>query len=254
MVKKHLILLHGFLENHRMWDDMLRLISKKDFIIHTPHLPGHHSDVPLLGSHATSDYCAALLKQVDVQPHDEVFIIGHSMGGYLASHLVFAIPGKIKGLCLFQSKCKTDDPEKIEQRKRAIEAAHKDLSLYVQTMIGNQFSEASKTSLRAKIEAQMVFAKSLSAAVIQECQELMIHRPDGLPRMLDRSFPLYYFLGQNDPSVVLASTLEEANQLPGALVHVEEGIGHMGHWEATRSAAAFINRILFAAFDEQDRG
>lgn len=252
MVKKHLILLHGFLENHRMWDDMLRLISKKDFIIHTPHLPGHHSDVPLLGSHATSDYCAALLKQVDVQPHDEVFIIGHSMGGYIASHLIHQLPGKIKGLCLFHSKCKADDADKIEQRKRAIQAAYSDLTLYVRTMITNQFAEDLRGALSQKITAQIAFASTLAPEVIDECQRVMIERPDGLEAMRNRSFPLYYYLGQHDPSIPLRTALEEVEALPGALVHIEHGIGHMGHWESTRPAAAFINRILFAAFDEQD--
>ncbi|MEN9639621.1 MAG: hypothetical protein RLZZ262_1490 [Bacteroidota bacterium] len=252
MAQRHLILIHGFLENHVMWSEMLQLISKKNFVIHTPHLPGHHRDVPLRGTSEMKSYCDAIQAQCKIAEEDEVFVIGHSMGGYIASHLVFNLPGKIKGLCLFHSKCSADDAEKIEQRKRAIDAAHKDLSLYVHTMISNQFAPPLRDSLSQKIASQIAFAQSLSSSVIEECQRVMIERPDGLDAMRHRSFPLYYFLGEHDPSIPLITALEEAKALPGALVHIEDRIGHMGHWESTRAAAGFINRILFAAFDEQD--
>jgi pimeloyl-ACP methyl ester carboxylesterase len=253
MAQQHLILLHGFLENTKMWDDLLRLISKKKFIIHTPHLPGHHGSQPILNSYKVQDYCDALMQQIPIGASDESFIIGHSMGGYLASSLVFQMPGKVKGLCLLHAKCGADDQEKIQQRKRAIDAAQVDKNLYVRTMINGQYSPLAKTNYATLIEGQIKFAQSLSWETIAECQNVMIHRPDQIAAMRDRSFPLYYFIGQNDHSVPMPIVLSEKEQLPGSLVHIEEGIGHMGHWEATRNAAAFINRILFAAFDEQDR-
>lgn len=252
MAQRHLILIHGFLENHLMWQELLQLISKKNFVIHTPHLPGHHPDVTLLGRSDIQAYCDALNQQCAIAADDEVFVIGHSMGGYIASHLIHQLPGKIKGLCLFHSKCKADDADKIEQRKRAIQAAYSDLSLYVRTMITNQFAEDLRGALAQKIAAQIAFASTLAPEVIDECQRVMIERPDGLEAMRNRSFPLYYYLGQHDPSIPLIAALEEAKALPGALVHIEDRIGHMGHWESTRAAAGFINRILFAAFDEQD--
>ena len=252
MAHRHLVLMHGFLENHRMWEEVLRGISKKDFLIHTPHLPGHHPSCEAMSSHVTGDYMEAILKQLPISSADDVFVVGHSMGGYLASSLVFAMPGRVRGLCLFHSKCGADDSTKIEQRYRAIEAAKANLPLYVQTMIRGQFSNSFAAHSEQKIQQQIEFAKSLSLETIVASQMMMIHRPDQIMAMKHRSFPLYYFLGQNDPSVTLEMARIEIEQLPGSLAHVEEGIGHMGHWESTRHAAQFINRILFAAFDEQD--
>jgi len=252
MAKRHLILMHGFLENYRMWDDVLRGISKKDFIIHTPHLPGHHPSCEVLNSHVTGDYLEAILQQMPISSADDVFVVGHSMGGYLASSLVFAMPGRVRGLCLLHSKCAADDAAKIEQRYRAIEAAKADLSLYVHTMINGQFGARYAAQDNNKIKEQITFAKSLSLATIEQSQMMMIHRPDQLLAMQHRSFPLYYFLGQNDPSVTMEMAQLEIDKLPGALAHVEEGIGHMGHWESTRHVAQLINRVLFSAFVEQD--
>jgi pimeloyl-ACP methyl ester carboxylesterase len=107
-------------------------------------------------------------------------------------------------------------------------------------------------SITVRLKEQITFAKSLSLATIEQSQMMMIHRPDQLLAMQHRSFPLYYFLGQNDPSVTMEMAQLEIDKLPGALAHVEEGIGHMGHWESTRHVAQFINRVLFSAFDEQD--
>jgi pimeloyl-ACP methyl ester carboxylesterase len=252
MPQRHLILLHGFLENTHMWDEILRGISKKDFVIHRPHLPGHHPHTPILEMPATEAYHQAILKQLTLSSDDEVIVIGHSMGGYLASSLVFEIPAKVRGLCLFHAKCGADDTEKIIQRQRAIDAAQANLPLYVRTMIQGQFGAASAVTCASKIESQIYFAQSLEVAAVVCSQQYMMQRADQIEAMKNRSFPLYYFLGEEDPSIPLHVAMHEVQQLPGTLAHVEPRIGHMGHWECTRHAAQFINRIIFASFDQPD--
>lgn len=242
--KKRLVFIHGFLENAGMWQSIISGISKKNYVVNTPELPGHGNHLSLPNAHVAEAWCDDIIRQLNISLDESVFVIGHSMGGYLASTLVGMIKDQVSGLCLFHSKAGSDLEQKREERLRAIEAAKSNKELYVRTMISNIFFEGTRSKHHAHIEKQIEYAKSLSLETIIASQEVMISRPDNIVRLQERHFPLFYFLGEHDTSLPLGMMMKEVNQLPGALVHIEPGIGHMGHIEATKSAIDFIQRIL----------
>lgn len=168
------------------------------------------------------------------------------MGGYLASHVVQRIHSQVCGLLLFHSKAGADSEEKINDRKRAIAAAQENKNLYVRGMITGCYAPSLREQLQTEMEAHIAFAQTLSAETIAASQQFMIQREDALDFMKHRHFPLYYFLGEKDASIPLEVAQAELAQLPGAMAHVAEGVAHMGHYECTREAADFIQRILRA--------
>lgn len=242
--KKRLVFIHGFLENASMWQGIISGISKRNYVVNTPELPGHGKNSFLPEVHTAEVWCENILRQLGLEADEQVFVIGHSMGGYLASTLVNMISDQVSGLCLFHSKCGADLPQKIADRHRAIEAANSNKELYVRTMINSIYGEKTKSIHQASIEKHIEYAKQLSLETIVASQEVMISRPDQIATMQQRSFPLFYFLGEMDNSLPLSLMLEEVDQLPGSLAHIERGIGHMGHVEAAKSAVGFIQRIL----------
>jgi pimeloyl-ACP methyl ester carboxylesterase len=246
MGSRHLILIHGFLEDASMWNHLLPHLSKKDYIISTPELPGHghHKSIPAEKNAAS--YCDAILQQLPVRAEDTALIIGHSMGGYLATTLVQHMPCKVRALCLFHSKAGADSPQKISDRRRAIEAARENKTLYVRTMINGIYGEKSRAACSTHIENQIAYASGLSFETIEAAQLVMIGRPDNIEAMKHRNFSLYYYLGDLDSSLPMEVMKQELDQLPGAVAHIAHDIGHMGHIERTREAADFIQRILRA--------
>lgn len=243
---KRIIFIHGFLENAGMWNYLIPHLSLKSYKVHTPEIPGHGRNTALPDELNAPAYCRNLLQQVDLQADDTAFIIGHSMGGYLASELVHMIPGQVRGLCLFHSKAGTDLPEKIHERKRAIAAAGENKELYVRTMITNIFYEKNRNRFSGEMESLIEDAKKLSKETIQGAQQVMIGRNDNVERLKHRSFPLYYYQGEFDNSVPSVITQDEMKLLPGAVGHLSHGAGHMGHIETQRDAIEFIQRILRA--------
>lgn len=242
--KKRLVFIHGFLEHAGMWNAIISGISKKNYVLNTPELPGHGKNLSIPERHHASVWCKNILEQLNLGADENVFIIGHSMGGYLASSLVEMIGHQVSGLCLFHSKAGADHEQKIEDRNRAIDAAKANKELYVRTMINGIFYEKTRTIHQPEIEKQISYAQQLSVESIVASQEVMISRPDQIEFLKRRNFPLFYFLGENDTSIPLDIIQNEIRNLPGALAHIEPGIGHMGHIEATKSAIAFIQRIL----------
>lgn len=246
MSSKHLILIHGFLEDATMWNYVLPLLSKKNFVISTPELPGHGRNKQLPPKISAMSYCQNILDQLSLQPEDEAIIIGHSMGGYLASTLAGMMPCKLRALCLFHSKAGADSDQKIADRRRAIDAARENKSLYVRTMINGILGESNRESCREAIEIQIGYASTLSFETIEAAQTVMMTRPDQIDSMKNRNFSLYYFLGDQDTSIPIDTIKNELKELPGAVAHIAEGVGHMGHIERTREVTDFLQRMLRA--------
>ena len=136
---RRLVLIHGFTERPNMWEDMLTGWSDDTLVISTPSIPGHgnHPEIPVIRT--AESYCEALLQQI---PDDKLplIVVGHSMGGYLASTLVRMVPDRIQALGFFHSKAGTDSSEKIEDRKRAKATAAQNKDLYLATMLRNRVS------------------------------------------------------------------------------------------------------------------
>ncbi len=246
MSNKRLVFIHGFLENATMWKTIVPHLSKSNYKLDFPELPGHGENSFLPEQKTAEAYCQNILDQLALNEDDRLFIIAHSMGGYLSASLAAMIPNQISALCLFHSKACADTDEKKAERRKAIEAATKNKDLYVRTMITNIFYEKNRERCRAEIEKLISEAQQLSVETIVSAQHVMIQRPDRIAAMQSRNFPLYYFLGDKDTSVSLKVVEKELEQLPGAVAHIARETGHMGHIENNREVVEFLQRIMRA--------
>ena len=225
-----------------MWDNFVPFL-KKDYTIHVPELPGH----------GKQDYCGeetieAIASSVASRIPDNSVVVGHSMGGYVAVSIAKLFPEKVNSLCLFHSRAGEDEPEKKLNRDRAIIAAQKNKGLYVQTLISGLFNPTLKDLYYRVINAQISEAKKMKTEAIVGSLLAMKHRPDHKEFMKNRSFPLYYFLGGADPVLPINIVKEEISFLPGSVAHIADKAGHMGHFESTREAQEFIQRIARAEY------
>ena len=110
-----LVLLHGFMENLSVWDDLEPYLSK-EFTLVKIVLPGHgHSE--LYGEVHSMEMMADEVKKVldDLTFQTNIHILGHSMGGYVALAFAEKYPEYLKTLTLFFSTYFPDDDEKKEK-------------------------------------------------------------------------------------------------------------------------------------------
>ena len=87
MGKRHLIFIHGFLENADMWGNLRTRLSAKSHTILTPELAGHGSRASI-GAHPTiSHFADDIAQQLNWRKGNRAIVVGHSMGGYVAIEL-----------------------------------------------------------------------------------------------------------------------------------------------------------------------
>ena len=102
-----LCLLHGFLENKNIWNPFLESLSQK-YTVFAFDLPGHGQSALLNGGNtmlAMAEAVRGILKREGV---DQVKLIGHSMGGYVALAFAEYFPSEVDGVLLLNSTPEAD--------------------------------------------------------------------------------------------------------------------------------------------------
>ena len=148
---KAIVLLHGFLENQKMWDKYIASFAKKNRVI-TIDLLGH-GDTECLGYvHSMEDNAEAVHAVLSELRIRKAVFVGHSMGGYVALAFAELYPDAVKGLVLLNSTAKEDSPERKTNRDRAIKAVKQSYKGFVSMAIANLFSENNRERLVEEIE------------------------------------------------------------------------------------------------------
>lgn len=224
------ILLHGFLESHKVWNDYQKILSKHNTVI-SISLPGHgNSDC--LGYIQSMEEMAESVKFVlRENKKRKAILIGHSMGGYVALAFADLFPDSVNGLCLFNSTAKPDSTEKKKFRDRAIEVVKKNHKLFIKEAIPNLFVGEKTSAIRGAIKRTLNISLSTPKQGIISSLEGMKIRSDREIIIKFAPYPVLCLAGKQDP-IIPWKDLESQSKLSekGSFYLSEKG-GHMCFYE-----------------------
>ena len=223
-----IVLLHGFLENKKMWTEYVSLLSDKHRVI-TIDLLGHGESDCLGYVHSMEDNAGAVnevLKHLEIE---KAIIHGHSMGGYVGLAFAELYPEKIQKLVLQNSTSKEDNEEKKLNRTRAIKAVKQNYVSFVSLAIANLFSENNRTRLAEEIEKVKSEALKTPLQGIVASLEGMKIRKDREWLLKENRFPILLILGKKDPVLNYEESLSQVEDTTAELVSFEDG--HMSQIE-----------------------
>ncbi|MFZ0596221.1 MAG: alpha/beta hydrolase, partial [Flavobacterium sp.] len=146
-----IVLLHGFLENKKMWKEYVDLFSENYRVI-TIDLLGHGESDCLGYVHSMEDNANVVHEVLDHLKIEKATVLGHSMGGYVGLAFAELFPKNINKLVLLNSSSKADSHDKKINRNRAIKAVKQNYVNFVSLAIANLFSENNRTRLADEIE------------------------------------------------------------------------------------------------------
>lgn len=215
----HLVLLHAFPLDERMWEPL----GRNDAV--APRLYG-------LGS-SMDEWAAAVLEQVE----GEFLACGASMGGYCALAIARRAPERLTGLVLAGARVDADSPERRAGRADTIE------------LIREQGSSGLWEDMRPKL-----FPETASQGVVERARDLALEQStDDLVRAVgairDRddssslvpalNVPLVMAVGEHDPFI----SVDEARETGGGL-RVFEGVGHLPALERPDEFNELLDELL----------
>ncbi|MBC5862175.1 alpha/beta fold hydrolase [Flavobacterium turcicum] len=222
------VLLHGFLENKKMWNHFIPELTQRNRVI-TIDLLGHGATECLGYVHSmedNADVVHAVLSELRIR---KAIFVGHSMGGYVALAFAELYPDTMKGLVLLNSTARADSEERKKNRDRAIKAVKQSFVNFISLSIANLFSENNRERLAATIEnvkkealktpLQGIVA-SLEGMKIRQDREVLLHLTP---------FPKLLILGEKDPVLNYEETKEQTENTEVKLITFPDG--HMSHLE-----------------------
>lgn len=122
MTKKVFLFVHGAYHSGGCWEKVAEKLSEKGHIVHTPTLPGHgkddKKDIDL------NDYVNFLKDYINKNNLKDVYLVGHSLGGLVISHILSKEIKKyifISGLALKKGENFLDYlPERVKEKYLSI--------------------------------------------------------------------------------------------------------------------------------------
>ena len=222
------VLIHGFLENSTMWNEITPEILKKNRVI-TIDLLGHGKSDCLGYVHSMelfAETIAAILKHLRIR---KSVLIGHSLGGYVALAYAEKHPQKVKGLCLMNSTSYDDEEERKTLRTRANKMIQNNFTNMVRMSFSNLFSVKSREIYREEMNSSIQEALQTSLQGYIAAQEGMKLRPNRNHVLAENNFKKLIIAGEKDPVLNVNLINEEAKKTNSEVVVFSNG--HMSHIE-----------------------
>lgn len=223
-----IVLLHGFLENKKMWKDYVSFFSDQYRVI-TIDLLGHGESDCLGYVHSMEDNASAVHEVLEHLPVEKAIILGHSMGGYVGLAFAELYPESIQKLVLLNSTSKEDNTEKKINRTRAIKAVKQNYVNFVSLAIANLFSENNRIRLAGEIEKVKNQALKTPLQGIVASLEGMKIRKDRETLLHENLFPVLLILGKKDPVLNYQESITQIENTTVELISFDDG--HMSHIE-----------------------
>lgn len=221
-------MLHGFLENKKMWQDYVALFSANYRVI-TIDLLGHGESDCLGYVHSMEENGNVVHEVLNHLNIPKAIIVGHSMGGYVGLAFAELYPKEIQKLILLNSTSKEDSAEKKLNRTRAIKAVKQNYATFVSLAIANLFSEENRTRLALEIEKVKEQALNTPLQGIIASLEGMKIRKDRESLLKQNLFPVLLVLGKKDPVLNYEENISQIENTTAELVSFEDG--HMSQIE-----------------------
>lgn len=222
------VLLHGYLENQKMWNAFVPEFSKK-FRVITIDLLGH-GDTGCLGYvHSMEDQADVVHSVLHELKIRKAVLIGHSMGGYVALAFAELYPDAMKGMVLLNSTSRADSDERKANRDRAIVAVKQNYTSFVRMSIANLFSEDNRERLSEEIEKVKLEALQTPLQGIVAALEGMKIRKDREVILHFAPYPIRLILGKKDGVLIYEDNIDQIEGTKVQLTTFPDG--HMSHIE-----------------------
>jgi pimeloyl-ACP methyl ester carboxylesterase len=226
-----IVLLHGYLETSAIWSDFGRKLAGGYRVI-SVDLPGHGSSKVYGVTHSMEFMAGAvksLLENLDIK---KVFLVGHSMGGYVTLAFAELFPEMLSGYCLFHSHPFADTPQTLQKRENEIKVVKSGRKfLFYPESISMMFAKSNLSKLKESVQRSKDIASTVSDEGIIAVLSGMMARPSRLHVMEEGKVPCLWIIGKQDNYISPETILGRVKLPPGSRAVILENSGHMGFIE-----------------------
>jgi 3-oxoadipate enol-lactonase len=231
-----LLLLHAFPMDASMWSPQVSALDEAVPIV-APNAPGFGGAA--LSNEATTmeEIADRAAEDLTAAGIDRAVVVGLSMGGYAAFSFWRRHRDRVFGMVLANSRSGADDEAGRERRKALADRLMAE---------GNGFMVQTPPPLLSADAPQELWDRVRDAIRAQSADAIaaaslgMAQRADSTPDLPGIDVPTLVLTSTGDTLIPPEATTPMAQQIPGALLEIIDGAGHLSNLEAPEE----FNRLL----------
>ena len=239
------ILIHGFCEDHHIWEQIVPGLSA-EFRVITIDLPGFGESAALEMGHSIDDAAEVVLDFISNDLKiNSCIALGHSLGGYVVLAMADKKESLLAGMGLIHSTANADSSERRIARNKVIEfVTSHGVAPFVQSFIPPLFFDPANAVIPGIVE----IAKRTPSSTLLSYTEAMRDRPDRNKVLKDFNNPILFLAGEHDTIIPLESIRAQGLQAKQPTLAVLEKTAHMGMLErVNETAEAILSFVRHAA-------
>lgn len=239
-----IVLLHGYLENGRIWDSFLgQFPVGYRFIV--PDLPGHGESGTWGRVHSMDDLASSLKAILDIEGIRKIFLAGHSMGGYVTMAFAHLFPDYLYACALVHSTPFADSDEKRQNRDREISLVGCGKKRQIVLVnVPKAFATDNLQKMSAEVERLKHMAMKSPDEGMVALLNGMKERPDRSAVLRDLKLPLLLVGGMKDNYIPVEVFEKVVALAPSARVLRLENSGHQGFMEEPEKVVNAFTEFL----------
>lgn len=244
------VLIHGFPLIGAMWDELVPALADRYHLV-VPDLRGHGASEAPPGPFGMEQHADDVLALLDRIGAERAAIVGLSMGGYVAMHLLAQAPERITAVVLADTRGPGDDDPRRQARAAQAEVIRtQGLGAFADLVLPRMFSPAAFEGRPDLVDRfRQIIVGQRPDDVLANIQGLA-ERPSMLDALAAVRCPTLIVVGSEDVTTTPDDARDLASVIPGSELVVLDGAGHMANWEApdpfNRAVREFLDRTVGA--------
>lgn len=242
----HVILLHGFCEDHTIWDDVLPAFS--DCELHLVDLPGFGRSQTKLPLPLTIDWVADQVYEQVIKPlKTKPLVVGHSLGGYVTLGLAERYASSLGGFCLFHSTGHPDPEEKKQTRNKTMNFVNENgVDEFIRQFVPGLFHSTFRREHPEAVQEVVALCAKTPRLTITSYLAAMRDRPDRMQVLEEFAGKKLVVAGEKDGTIPLEQSLALKEIVGEKDFHLLENTAHMGMFERTEESIEALQSFVKA--------
>jgi len=237
------LLLHGFLEDHTIWNYFVSRLSL-NYQVLTVDLPGSGKSSVFGKIHSMGFLAEAVNLILEKEKITQSIVVGHSMGGYVALALAEKYPEKLEGIVLFHSHAAADNDEGKINRNRTIEIVRNNHKNFINSFIPLLFAEINQAEYSNEITKLQELAANYTAESVIAALAGMRDRKDQTEMLAQFNEPVFFIIGKQDSRIQFEKIMAQISLPKNSEALILYHVGHMGFIEARENTLLALEHFL----------
>lgn len=239
-----ILLIHGHPFNRSMWADQVRVLATDRRLI-TPDLRGYGESTVVPGKTLLDDFAGDMAGLLDHLGIDRAVVGGLSMGGQIVLEFYRRFPDRALGLILADTFAQADGPE---ARRIRVETADRLLAEgmdgYAVEALPRMVSPRTIRELPGAAAHVLEMMRSTDPRGAAAALRGRAERRDYTELLAEVGVPTLIVVGSEDEFTPVRDASYMRDRIPGAVIVVVEGAGHMPNLEAAADFNRAVGRFL----------